>query len=133
MNNEDGTKLQGKMVDFAICIEPDSRFEKNIRNSLKRFPAGTQSVNQTMIEPLRRRPIAISLETKLPYTGGATGDVQLATWAGAGLVRTRQLLQANDCGDEPIPPMPTLSMHGHDLHMQVFQDELDEVVSSGPS
>lgn len=120
-----GVKMQGKMVDYAIYLQPDAQMGKAINKILLTLGKEAQSVNQTMYPPIRQRPIAVSVETKVPFTGGATADVQLATWTGAGLTRIRQMLQANANDAETIPTIPALSAHGHDLHMQAFKEEKD--------
>lgn len=74
-----------------------------------------------MHAPLRMSPIAISVETKLPFSGGEIVDVQLATWAGAGLTKLGQLLPP----DKAIPIIPTLAAHGFELHLMALQEEGD--------
>ena len=121
MTHASGIKMSSKMVDLAIYIQPDVKVKRDIRNTLRSELKEAQSVNQTMYGPLRMCPIAISIETKLPFSGGETADIQLATWAGAGLTRLRQMLPP----DEKIPTIPTLSAHGHDLHLVAFQEQAD--------
>lgn len=113
--------MQDKMVDYAIYLHPSESMERKIQHTLRGQAPGTQSVNQTMSSSLRRRPIAINLETKVPFSGGETADVQLAIWMSAGITRLRQML--SECGNqgEDVPAMPALSMHGHDLHLSVFK------------
>ena len=117
------------MVDYAICIQPNARFEKDVQVSLQALAPNIHSINQTVYAPLRAKPIAVSIETKLPHSGGAKANVQLATWSGAGLHRTRELLNARNCSGHQIPTIPTLSIHGHDLLMQPFQEQGSENVS----
>jgi hypothetical protein len=78
--------------------------------------------------PLREQPIGINFETKPPFTGGDTADVQLAIWSGAGLLRLRQLLQQNGREEETIPTMPALSFHGHVLNLSGIQERDDHNV-----
>ena len=115
------------MVDFAIFIRPDKDMEKNIRYALRGELKEAQSVNQTMHAPLRMCPIVISVETKLPFSGGETADVQSATWTGAGFTRTRQILPET----EEIPTMPTLLAYGHDLYLVAFQEQADSNMMYG--
>ena len=119
--------MSGKMVDLAIYMKPDSVALQHIRNSLNHGPQDSISVNQTDFRPLRTRPIILNIETKLPFTGGETAGVQLATWVGAGLSRLRQMLPP----DEPIPTLPMLSWHGHDLTFMGIQDQGEESVIYG--
>ena len=127
MTHASGMKMGGKMVDFAFFIRPDKDMEKNIRCTLRGELKEAQSVNQTMHAPLRMRPIVISVETKLPFSGGETADVQSAIWTGAGFTRTRQILPET----EEIPTMPTLLAYGHDLYLVAFQEQADSNVMYG--
>lgn len=36
------------------------------------------------------------------------------------------MLANNKSEDVPIPPLPTLSTHGHDMHLTVFQEKNDQ-------
>lgn len=121
MQHQSGSKMQNKMVDYAVYLHPSESMERKIQNTLRGQLPGAQSVNQTMTSSLRQRPIAINMETKVPFSGGETADVQLAIWMGAGITRLRQLLSGNGNQGEDVPAMPVLSMHGHDLHLSVFK------------
>ena len=61
-----GTVLNSKMVDFAIYIELSERFRRALRERAQRS-ALPMSANHTLHEPLRWRPIGVSIETK--HTG----------------------------------------------------------------
>ena len=127
MTHVSGMKTGNKMVDFAIYIKPDKEMKNSIRYTLRGNLKESQSVNQTMHGPLRMCPIAISVETKLPFSGGDTADIQSATWMGAGLARIRQMLPESD----DIPTMPALLAHGHQLHLVAFQEQVDSNVMYG--
>ena len=117
------------MVDYAVCMQPDAQLETDLQARLRSLAPRIQSINQTVYAPLRAKPIVISIETKLPHSGGAKADVQLATWSGAGLRRTRELLDLRGGSRHQIPTIPTLSIHGHDLHMQAFKEQGSDNVS----
>ncbi len=119
--------MQSKMVDYAIYLRSGPLMER-IRRVLQELPKSSQSINQTMHGPLREQPIGINFETKPPFTGGDTADVQIAIWSGAGLLRLRQLLQQNRRGEERVPTMPALSFHGHDLNLSGIQEREDHNV-----
>lgn len=127
MTHASGMKMGSKMVDFAIYIKPNENVEDDIVKTLCTGMKEAQSVNQTMYAPLRMCPIVLSIETKLPWSGGETADVQLATWAGAGLARIRQMLPPS----EPIPTIPTLSVHGHHMELAVFQAQANKNIMYG--
>ena len=109
------------MVDFAIVMVPDEALEDKIRMSLKNLPKESQSVNQTNHTPIRMTPIILNFETKPPWTGGETADVQLGTWGDAGFTKLGQMLEANNCSKEPIPTIPMVSFYGHEARLSAFQ------------
>jgi len=117
--------MQSKMVDLAILLRLDPFAQTRLRNILQCSPKDSQSVNQTMQNPLREEPIAINIETKVPFSGEATADLQLAIWSGAGLLRIRGLLEMLEHAQEQIPTLPMLSLHGHDLHLSAIQERTD--------
>ena len=124
------------MVDLVVLLRFKPQAQLQLRQILRCFPKDSQSINQTMQNPLREEPIAISIETKVPFSGEASADLQLAIWSGAGLLRTRGLLETLDQAKEQIPTLPMLSLHGHDLYLSAIQDRADHNVrlrKSAPS
>lgn len=115
--------MEDKMVDYALCLQPDVSMKKCVHDILLVQDKDLQSINQTAYPPLCLRPIVLSVETKPPFTGGEDSDVQLAVWVAAGLRRTRLLLHESGNGTEPIPTMPMLSIHGHDMHLSAFREQ----------
>lgn len=117
------------MVDFCVYLQPNTQMRSQIFKSLAKLPSECQTLNQTKTSELRICPIAINIETKVPFSGGETADVQLAVWTGAGLMKTRQLLTANNRAKTQIPTVPVVQMHGHDVHLLVFEEQEDKNVS----
>lgn len=74
-----GTALNSKMIDFAIHIEPSDRFETAIHERAQ-LSAMPMSVNHTLYDPLRWRPIGVSIKTK--HTGQNWDDAmaQVGIW-----------------------------------------------------
>ena len=66
-------------LGFAIRLHADTRIEERIRHILHSQHSYVSSVQQTTFVPLRMRPIAISIETKMSCSRGETADVQVAT------------------------------------------------------
>lgn len=62
-------KMEEKMVDFAIYIQPDPRNEIGIRTILCSDNKDAQYVKRTMFGRLRMRLIVINVETKMPFSG----------------------------------------------------------------
>jgi len=106
--------------------------KSQIRTTLRDLSSETQSINQTMTAGLRVQPIALNFETKRPFCGDDTADLQSAIWMGAGLARIRELLVANNRAETTIPTLPVVQMHGHDVHLLIFEEQGEENVSSYP-
>lgn len=118
-----GTALNSKMVDFAIHIEASDRFRKAIheRAQLSSMP---MSVNHTLHDPLRWRPIGVSIETK--HTGENWDDAmaQVGIWTAAQFTELEELIKEADeiLGGQGIlrngpevrlPFLPIIRIQGH--------------------
>lgn len=127
-----GGAMQSKMVDYAIVInpslrrsgEPDTSLHNRIIERLTR-QGGDASINQTMADWVRFKPIAINIETKRGAVSEVEGHVQLCTWLTAQYSRLRQL-----CGTEkdtkgryinqvPLPSSPVLFAQGNRWVMMI--------------
>ncbi|KAL6401248.1 hypothetical protein AUP68_15678 [Ilyonectria robusta] len=84
-----GSDLQAKMVDFYICLGGNSTTAA-IRHRLKKA-GDCYSINHSPYQPLRYRPIAISIETKTPDGSGQEAKTQVSVWAAAYMARLRAL------------------------------------------
>lgn len=124
-----GVSMQTKKVDFAVFLEPSTVLAGKIHKTLKPLVAQHQSINQTMMSSLRTRPIAFSMETKPPFCGDETSDVQLSIWVGAGIERLRWMMRKEKSGRMPV--FPALSMHGHDLYLVVYEAQETQNVMYG--
>ncbi|KAF3768465.1 hypothetical protein M406DRAFT_250097 [Cryphonectria parasitica EP155] len=75
------------MIDFSINLEPDPALLAAIDSALfvptEYCPFGTNTINQTLHEPVRLCPAAVSIETKTDRAGLADADVKLAVWMAA--------------------------------------------------
>lgn len=131
------------MVDFCIFLNPSPPLRTAIHQHLSLYTAVAQSVNQTMVASLRQKPIVINWESKRPYTGGESSDIQLSIWLGAQLARLREMLdlvaETNDKGKGKVNKgkaireknvlLPALSAHGHDVDLLVFEEQESENVN----
>ncbi|KAL1633267.1 hypothetical protein SLS58_011156 [Diplodia intermedia] len=93
-----GKPVEGKTVDFAVFLRPSSRAASSaIRSRLQRAvgPGGAAaSINNTLFDPLRERPVAIGITTRMPSPSSRSEEdvrVRLAVWAGAQFARLRSL------------------------------------------
>ena len=70
--------MQSKLVDLAVYLKPTAHTQERILRALTNLDKNSQSINQTSSASLRLNPICLSIETKIPFTGGDIADVQLA-------------------------------------------------------
>lgn len=119
-----GTALNSKMVDFAIHIEPSDRFRKAVHERAQLSPT-PMSVNHTLDESLRWRPIGVSIETK--HTGRNWDDAmaQVGIWTAAQFTKLEELAKEADEISEThgslragpgvqLPFLPIVIVQGHD-------------------
>lgn len=117
----DGEKMEDKGVDFAIVLRVNQEERVKVQHTIKHLQEW-KSVNQTMCGTLQYQPSFLTIETKLPFQGGQEADVQLITWASAGIKKLRQMLNDNGQSKAAIPTMPLLSFHGDDVHLSALQE-----------
>ena len=122
--------MQSKLVDLAVYLRPTAHMQERILRALTNLDKNSQSINQTSSASLRFNPISLSIETKIPFTGGDVADVQLAVWAGAGLLRLAQLLKQHGKGGDEVPTLPVLTFYGHDLFLTAIKEDDHSNVSA---
>lgn len=115
--------MQSKLVDLAVYLKPTAQMQERILRTLANLDKTSQSINQTSSASLRLNPISLSIETKLPFTGGEVANVQLAIWAGAGLSRLARLLKQQGKDGNETPTLPVLTFYGHDLFLSAIKRE----------
>lgn len=112
-----GLTMQGKMVDYALVIDPEPALRERISETLRaegtcagagRGESGGansqggngsgsvkgKSINATAAEHVRFEPIAVSFETKRAAIDEDDAHVQLGIWVAAHFARLRQLVAA---------------------------------------
>lgn len=123
----------GKMVDYAIIIEPPKDMRGCVRKQARRH--GVHSINHTAQEHICHDPIAISIETKRRAIEEDEAEVQLSNWVSAHFTHLRLL--SSDYGElssESIPALPLILIQGdvwrlciakseslHELHIIKYQ------------
>lgn len=114
-NMESGEKLKSKMVNFAVVLRPSRATEEGFRN-LDAFPnAPSESFNQTCINTIVDKPIALSIETKSSNSAADEGLPQLSIWACAQYAKLRQLTASarhKDSGPVQLPVLPLIIAQG---------------------
>ena len=101
---------------------------KSIKAQLE-YSTDYDSINQTPMASIRRNPIAISAETKRPFCGDESSDIQLSVWTAAGIERLLDM--KTDKKINKMPVFPAVSIHGHDVHLTVFERQEDRNVMYG--
>ena len=111
------TTMQGKMVDYAIVIEPLTKVEKII---IKKVNEGLE-INSTSAECVRFNPIGIGTKTERDAQED-TAAIQLGTWVFAHFARLKQLTSAK------LPVLPVLLVQGHTWSFMLAQRQKDQVL-----
>ncbi|MCJ1346854.1 hypothetical protein MMC31_005072 [Peltigera leucophlebia] len=87
--NVNGTRLGGKMVDYTICLEadPTEPIFNRMMNVMQLESPDSQYITHTSFEPVRLRPIAVSIDTKVVADNEAEAETQLSGWVVANFKR----------------------------------------------
>lgn len=114
-NMESGEKLGSKMVDFAVVLRPSEATKEGFRN-LEALPnAPSLSFNQTCINTIIDKPIALSIETKSSNIAADQALPQLSIWACAQYAKLRQLTASaryKGSGFVQLPVLPLIVAQG---------------------
>lgn len=110
-------------MDFAICLEAKLNIGKPL------FQTGIQSLNCTDYNGIRYRPVAVSIETKAAYSGGAEATAQLCTWAQAQIALLRRMLYKLGDDSATIITLPLVMVVGHEWRIYFIEDGGDRAVS----
>lgn len=115
-----------RRIGFALVLEPTPKRTKSLK------AIGIELCNQTDYTPLRRTPIAVSIETKTKDGNENEAEAQIGIWVAAQFKHLRESL-----GDIP-PFLPLLIVVGTEWHLLVArqeeqQDEEQDEEQSEPS
>ena len=77
----DGAVSLSKMVDYTICLEPQNELEQLMLSTLD--ASYNESINVSQYQPLRYRPIGVSIETKRTGENYHEAAFQLQVWLAA--------------------------------------------------
>lgn len=80
MHTHTDARGPSRKVDFCMLIEPQGPAADAIRAIQHQDNLFSQSLNHTDYQPLRRRPTALSIETKAPGEGFNDAQSQLLVW-----------------------------------------------------
>ena len=108
------------MIDFCIYVDPkatnqqigSSSIFQSIESLCRSLPAGT--INHTDYFALRRRPIAISIETKKRSGQQDAAELQIGTWHKAQWKLLTQLTARSGGSLDKLPFLPGVIINGHE-------------------
>lgn len=105
----------GRMVDYAICIEADiiEPMFNRIMNILRLEPSDSQYINHTAFEPVRFRPIAVSIESKVASGNEAEATTQLSVWVVAHFKQLQGIIKRSGVTAE-MPVLPLINIQGEE-------------------
>ncbi|KAI1559824.1 hypothetical protein PtrEW13061_012355, partial [Pyrenophora tritici-repentis] len=104
------------MVDFAVYLDPDDTTHDALRQLAARDPFTTASWNHTCYPPLQKRPLAMSIETKLTGRDWDTAKIQMSIWVTAQLNKLEQLVAQDGGGLPGLPFLPVIVTQGHEWY-----------------
>ncbi|KAF4982283.1 hypothetical protein FZEAL_2069 [Fusarium zealandicum] len=119
-----GIDLQSKMVDFCITLGGADMTDA-VKGRLK--PGTYKSINHTDYQPLRFRPIAISIETKTPDGSSQEAKAQLSVWTTAYIARLRQLAGTSDNASGLGITLPIVTVRGGQWELLFAVDRADQI------
>ena len=116
------------MADFAVYIEYDDVTHDALRQLAARDPFTKVSWNHTCYPPLQKRPVAMSIETKLTGMDWETVKMQLSIWVTAQLNKLEELV-AQGGGELPgLPFFPVIVIQGHEWYFLAVTRNKSETV-----
>ncbi|KAI0195450.1 hypothetical protein F4808DRAFT_329889 [Astrocystis sublimbata] len=122
-----------KKVDFVIVPDTDGSLRTAINDFIDRDAErwGTAPhVNQTVYQPIRNSPIAVSIETKGPKPSGDS-FYQLSIWVTAWHIRLYHL-RAHLNHFPPLVTLPMIEINGHDWELWFACDRQTHIDICGP-
>ncbi|KAI0547440.1 hypothetical protein F4679DRAFT_586490 [Xylaria curta] len=126
----DGDKTVSKTVDFCLAIEPE--YLEQVHEICFNQPIYEHwTINQSKYTPLCHQPIAIAVVTNVD-TSSSTGEIELGIWTKAWLNRMCLLRGIPMDTDPSSPPLPLISIRGHDWYVLIAHYERQTVDSPRP-
>lgn len=112
------TKMQSKMIDYVLMLEPDPKMHLDIVQMLSKglAPLDRLSVNHIGSDSLRYKPIAVSIETKRAAIHEDAAHIQLSLWVAAHFAKLRRLASLSSkqpLAEPKLPILPLIIVQGH--------------------
>lgn len=125
-----GIPVESKMVDFAVYLESDDITLNALRQLAARESSTTVSWNHTCYTPLLKRPLAMSIETRLTGRDWNTAKIQMSIWMSAQLNKLEQLVAQDGGGLPELPFLPVIVTQGHEWYFLAATRSEKETVCS---
>lgn len=90
--------------------------DDGLRKLAARDPFTTAAWNHTRYAPLQKRPIAISIETKLTGRDWDTAKIQMSIWVASQLNKLEDLVAHVGGGLPGLPFLPVIVIQGHEWY-----------------
>ncbi|KAI1112016.1 hypothetical protein F5Y14DRAFT_284876 [Nemania sp. NC0429] len=134
ISEESDEILQSKLVDYSLNLVParDSPLADAIDKFIATQSPEMRTVAPTMYDPVRRRPQAIAIETKL---ANSPSDplFQLTVWTQATFARFRRLIDSTRGPDGiSLLSLPLIAVRGHEWRLWFGHDTAHALELYGP-
>lgn len=117
--------VRGKMVDFAVYLEPDAALHKAFRH-LASEDDGTKYWNHTDSDPVATTPLVVGIETKREGEGGTQAQLQLSLWSSTHLLRLAELRQRPLRPQDKSIYLPQLACSGPQWSFYLARGDYDD-------
>ncbi|KAI1423325.1 hypothetical protein F5Y12DRAFT_716510 [Xylaria sp. FL1777] len=124
ISEKSGETLQSKLVDYSLNLVParNTPLADAIDNFVDTQSPEMRTIAPTMYDPVRRRPQAVAIETKLTNSS-SDPLVQLTVWAQATFTRFRRLIDSKYGSDGiSLLTLPLIAVCGHEWHLWFSRD-----------
>ncbi|KAH6961719.1 hypothetical protein BKA56DRAFT_500093 [Ilyonectria sp. MPI-CAGE-AT-0026] len=102
--------MPGKKIDFTLFIDP--KFDPDATELVEAlFESRGGSINHTDFQPLEKRPVTVSIETKRHDESQKNANIQMGVWQAAQWRALEQL--AGSAAMETLEFLPGLLVFGH--------------------
>lgn len=118
------------MVDYALYLEADRTepiFDRML-SAMELETPGCQYINHTSFEPVRYRPIVVSIETKVAGNENVA-ITQLSIWVVAHFKRLQKIMQLSGVVSE-MPVLPLINVQGDEWFTRLAVQKGNETVLS---
>lgn len=125
-----GLPIESKMGDFAVYLDSDDTTHDALQQLAARDPFTTASSNHTCYPPFQKRPLAMSIETKLTGRDWDAARIQMSIWVTAQLSKLEQLVAQDGGGLPGLSFLSVIVTQGHEWYVLAATRSKRETVRS---